>query len=304
MTPSMTASRHVQALPGKWDKSSKLTLSLTTSRRTLKIVGNVVLLLMLLWTAIPIYWMVVTSLKYDKEIYGYEATLIPQKPTLSNYATVFGQTPYLLFLRNSVVVAVSSTVLSMFIACLGAYAIARLNFPGRAFLARGLVFTYLVPTSLLFIPMFALMSALHLTDSLYGLTIAYLGFDVPFCTWLLMGYFKSIPVELEEAALVDGCNRVSALIRIVLPLALPALVVMTFFSFTHAWNEFLYAHVFTSTNSARTVTTGLANFMSQDVFFWGPLMASTIMSALPPVLMFLVLQRWVVKGLTLGGVKG
>jgi multiple sugar transport system permease protein len=217
---------------------------------------------------------------------------------------VFRQTPYLLFLRNSVVVAVSSTVLSMFIACLGAYAIARLNFPGRAFLARGLVFTYLVPTSLLFIPMFALMSALHLTDSLHGLTIAYLGFDVPFCTWLLMGYFRSIPVELEESALVDGCNRVSALIRIVLPLALPALVVVTFFSFTHAWNEFLYAHVFTSTNSARTVTTGLANFMSADVFFWGPLMASTIISALPPVLMFLVLQRWVVKGLTLGGVKG
>jgi len=304
MTPSMTTSRHVQALPGKWDKSSKLTLSITTSRRTLKVVGNVVLLLMLLWTAIPIYWMVVTSLKYDKEIYGYEATLIPQKPTLSNYTTVFRQTPYLLFLRNSVVVAVSSTVLSMFIACLGAYAIARLNFPGRAFLARGLVFTYLVPTSLLFIPMFALMSALHLTDSLHGLTIAYLGFDVPFCTWLLMGYFKSIPVELEESALVDGCNRVSALIRIVLPLALPALVVVTFFSFTHAWNEFLYAHVFTSTNSARTVTTGLANFMSADVFFWGPLMASTIVSALPPVLMFLVLQRWVVKGLTLGGVKG
>jgi len=270
----------------------------------LKIVGNVVLLLMLLWTAIPIYWMVVTSLKYDKEIYGYEATLLPQKPTLSNYATVFQQTPYLLFLRNSVVVAVGSTVLSMFIACLGAYAIARLNFPGRAFLARGLVFTYLVPTSLLFIHMVALMSALHLTDSLHGLTIAYLGFDVPFCTWLLMGYFKSIPVELEEAALVDGCNRVSALIRIILPLALPALVVVTFFSFTHAWNEFLYAQVFTSTNSARTVTTGLANFMSADVFFWGPLMASTIMSALPPVLMFLVLQRWVVKGLTLGGVKG
>ena len=304
MTPSMTTSRHVQVLPGKWDKSSKLTLSITASRRMLKIVGNVVLLLMLLWTAIPIYWMVVTSLKYDKEIYGYEATLIPQKPTLSNYATVFRQTPYLLFLRNSVVVAVSSTVLSMFIACLGAYAIARLNFPGRAFLARGLVFTYLVPTSLLFIPMFALMSALRLTDSLHGLTIAYLGFDVPFCTWLLMGYFKSIPVELEESALVDGCNRVSALIRIVLPLALPALVVVTFFSFTHAWNEFLYAQVFTSTNSARTVTTGLANFMSADVFFWGPLMASTIMSALPPVLMFLVLQRWVVQGLTLGGVKG
>jgi ABC-type glycerol-3-phosphate transport system permease component len=281
-----------------------MALKRTAQRRALQGIGNGVLLLMVLWTAIPFYWMIATSLKHDKEIYGYEATLIPEKPTLANYATVFRETPYMLYLRNSVVVAVGSTVLSMIIAVLAAYGIARLDFPGRAFLARGLVFTYLVPTSLLFIPMFAMMSAFRLTDSLYGLTIAYLGFDVPFCTWLLMGYFKSVPVELEEAARVDGCNRIGALVRIVLPMSLPALVVVTFFSFTHAWNEFLYAHVFTSTTSARTVTTGLVNFMSQDVFFWGPLMASTVMSALPPVLMFLVFQRWVVKGLTLGGVKG
>ena len=281
-----------------------MALRASTQRRVLQGVGNGVLVLMLLWTAIPFYWMIATSLKHDKEIYGYEATLIPERPTLANYATVFRETPYMLYLRNSVVVAVGSTVLSMIIAVLGAYAIARLDFPGRALLARGLVFTYLVPTSLLFIPMFAMMSMLRLTDSLYGLTIAYLGFDVPFCTWLLMGYFKSVPVELEEAARVDGCNRISALVRVVLPMSLPALVVVTFFSFTHAWNEFLYAHVFTSTNNARTLTTGLATFMSQDVFFWGPLMASTVMSTLPPVLMFLVFQRWVVKGLTLGGVKG
>ena len=281
-----------------------MALSMTMQRRAVKGVGNIWLLLMLLWTAIPFYWMVATSLKHEREIYGFDATLIPQQPTLSNYVTILYDTPYLLFLRNSIIVAVGSTILSMIIACLGSYAIARLNFPGRAFLARGLVFTYLVPTSLLFIPMFAMMSALRLTDSLHGLTIAYLGFDVPFCTWLLMGYFRSIPVELEEAGLVDGCNRIGVLLRIVLPLALPALVVVTFFSFTHAWNEFLYAHVFTSSDRVRTITTGLANFMTEDVFFWGPLMASTVISALPPVLMFLVLQRWVVQGLTLGGVKG
>ena len=248
--------------------------------------------------------MVATSLKPDKEIYGYEATLIPQNPTLANYVTILRDTPYMLFLRNSVTVAVSSTLLSIIAASLGAYAIARLNFPGRALMARGLVVTYLVPGSLLFIPLFALMSTLRLTDSLTGLTLAYLGADVPFCTWLLLGYFRSVPVELEEAALVDGCNRISALLRIVLPLALPAIVVVIFFSFTRAWNEFLYAHVFTSTNQARTITTGLANFMSEDVFFWGPLMASTIISAILPVAMFLILQRGVVKGLTLGGAKG
>ena len=281
-----------------------MTLTMTTSRRAAKGAGNMVLLLMLLWTGIPFYWMIVTSLKHDKEIYGYEATLIPEKPTMDNYITIFRDTPYLLFLRNSVAVAVSSTLLSVIIASLGAYAIARLKFPGRELLARALVCTYLVPPSLLFIPLFAIMSALRFTDTLYGLTIAYLGGDVPFCTWLLMGYFKSVPVELEEAALVDGCNRVTALIRVILPVSLPALVVVMFFSFTRSWNEFLYAYVFTSTNQARTITAGLVNFMSADVFFWGPLMASTIISALPPVVMFLIFQRWVVKGLTLGAVKG
>jgi multiple sugar transport system permease protein len=278
--------------------------TMTGSRRLAKGIGNTVLALMVFWTAVPFYWMIVTSLKHDKEIYGYEATLIPQQPTIANYITIIRDTPYLLYLRNSVVVAVSSTLLAIVIASLAAYAIARLNFPGRAVLARALVCTYLVPPSLLFIPLFAIMSTLRLTDTLYGLTFAYLGGDVPFCAWLLMGYFKSVPVELEEAALVDGCNRVTALIRVVLPVCLPALAVVTFFSFTRSWNEFLYAYVFTSTNQARTITAGLVNFMSADVFFWGPLMASTIISALPPVIMFLIFQRWVVKGLTLGAVKG
>jgi multiple sugar transport system permease protein len=281
-----------------------MALTKTGSQRMVKGIGNVALALMFLWTAIPFYWMFATSLKYDKEIYGYEATLIPERPTIANYITILQDSPYLYFLRNSTVVAVCSTLLTIIIASLGAYAIARLNFPGRALLARLLVCTYLVPGSLLFIPLFALMSALHLLDSLSGLTIVYLGADVPFATWLLMGYFRSVPVELEEAALVDGCNRITALIRVVLPVAMPAIVVVTFFAFTRAWNEFLYAYVFTSTNQAKTITTGLVNFMSADVFYWGPLMASTILSALPPVIMFLLLQRWVVKGLTLGAVKG
>src|SRR5215467_4103725 len=158
-----------------------MALRMTAQRRVLKGVGNGALILMVLWTLIPFYWMIATSLKHDKEIYGYEATLIPERPTLANYATVFRETPYLLFLRNSIIVVTGSIVLSMIIACLGAYAIARLNFPGRVFLVRGLVFTYLVPTSFLFILMFAMMSALRLTDTLHGLTIVYLGFDVLFC---------------------------------------------------------------------------------------------------------------------------
>ena len=127
---------------------------------------------------------------------------------------------------------------------------------------------------------------------------------MPFCTWLLMGYFRSVPLELEEAALVDGCSRLGTLVRIILPMSLPALAVVAFFSFTQAWGEFLYAQVFVSSNEVRTVTAGISHFIVEDVFFWGPMMGSAVLSALPPVILYLVFQRWVVKGLTLGGVKG
>jgi ABC-type glycerol-3-phosphate transport system permease component len=259
---------------------------------------------MLVWTLVPFYWMIATSLKKDKEIYGFEATLVPREPTLDAYRRLFDQTPFLKYVRNSSIIAGVTTVASLVFGCLGAYALARLRFRGRALIARGLVFTYLVPPSLLFIPLFAMMSALQLVDTHHGLILAYLGFTVPFCTWLLMGYFRSVPLELEEAALVDGCTRMGALTRIILPISLPALAVVAFFSFTQAWNEFLYAQVFVNSIEVRTITTGLSLFIIEDVFFWGPMMGAALLSAIPPVAIYLVFQRWVVKGLTLGAVKG
>jgi multiple sugar transport system permease protein len=248
--------------------------------------------------------MIATSLKADREIYGFEATLVPHHPTLAAYVRLFQQTPFLKYVRNSTIIAVSTTAVSLVFGCLGAYALARLRFRGRRLIARGLVFTYLVPPSLLFIPLFAMMSALSLVDTHQGLILAYLGFTVPFCTWLLMGYFRSVPLELEEAALVDGCTRLGALIRVVLPMSLPALAVVAFFSFTQAWNEFLYANVFVNSVEVRTITTGLTLFIVEDVFFWGPMMGAAFLSALPPLVVYLIFQRWVVKGLTLGAVKG
>ena len=278
--------------------------SVKQTRRLLKWVGNTLLVVMLVWTLMPFYWMVATSLKKDKEIYGFEATLVPRQPNLDAYRRLFAQTPFVLYLRNSTVIAVSTTVASLVFGCLGAYALARLRFRGRAVIARGLIFTYLVPQSLLFIPLFAVMSTLALTDTLKGLTLAYLGFTLPFCTWLLLGYFRSVPLELEEAALVDGCSRLGALVRIILPMSLPALAVVAFFSFTQAWNEFLYANVFVNSVEARTITMGLTLFVVEDVFFWGPMMAAACLATVPPVAVYLVFQRWVVKGLTLGAVKG
>ncbi len=278
----------------------------TTSgtRRLVRWVGNGLLAVMLVWTLVPFYWMIATSLKKDKEIYGFEATLVPREPTLDAYRRLFDQTPFLKYVRNSSIIAGVTTVASLVFGCLGAYALARLRFRGRALIARGLVFTYLVPPSLLFIPLFAMMSALQLVDTHHGLILAYLGFTVPFCTWLLMGYFRSVPLELEEAALVDGCTRMGALTRIILPVSLPALAVVAFFSFTQAWNEFLYAQVFVNSIEVRTITTGLTLFIIEDVFFWGPMMGAALLSTIPPVAIYLVFQRWVVKGLTLGAVKG
>ena len=274
------------------------------TQRLLRWIGDGLLVVMLIWTLVPFYWMVATSLKKDKEIYGFEATLVPRHPTLDAYRLLFVKTPFVKYVRNSTIIAVATTAASLVFGCLGAYALARLRFPGRRTIARGLVFTYLVPPSLLFIPLFAVMSAFRLIDTYHGLVLAYLGFTVPFCTWLLMGYFRSVPLELEEAALVDGCSRMGTLVRIILPMSLPALAVVAFFSFTQAWNEFLYAQVFVSSNEVRTVTSGISLFIVEDVFFWGPMMGAAVLSSLPPVILYLVFQRWVVKGLTLGAVKG
>jgi len=208
------------------------------------------------------------------------------------------------YLRNSTIVAVGNTLASLAFATLGAYALARLRFRGRGLIARGLVFTYLVPPALLFIPLFAVMSALRLVDTHHGLVLTYLSFTVPFCTWLLMGYFRFGADRARGGGARRRLHAAGSLFRVILPMSLPALAVVAFFAFTQSWNEFLYANVFVNSVEVRTVTTGLTLFIVEDVFFWGPMMGASFLSALPPLLLYLVFQRWVVKGLTLGGVKG
>ena len=278
--------------------------SMTGLRRLSAVAGYVVLLLLIVWTLGPLYWMVTTSLKTNREIYGTSATLWPRQPSLASYGVLFAKTPFLIYARNSAVIALTTTVLTVVCSTLGAYALVRLHFPGRRFLARALVYTYLVPQSLLFIPLFTILVNAGLSNTRHGLVLAYLGFTVPFCTRLLMGYFMSVPIELEEAGLVDGCSRAGVLFRIVMPVTLPALAVTAFFSFTLSWNEYLYASVFVSDVNARTIPTGIPSFIIEDVFFWGPMMASTVLSVIPPLAVYFIFQRWLLTGLTLGAVKG
>ena len=210
----------------------------------------------------------------------------------------------MIWLKNSALIGIVTTTLSIVLGSLGAYSVTRLSYVGRGFAARGLIFTYLVPGSLLFIPLFQIVSTLGLSDSIGSLMLVYPTFTLPFCTWMLMSYFRNIPLELEEAALMDGCSRLGVLVRITIPLSLPAIAVVALFSFTQSWNEFLYALVFTNSVSSRTVTVGLTQMFGDDVFFWGQMMAGAILAALPPVILYTLAQRVVIQGLTGGAVKG
>jgi multiple sugar transport system permease protein len=273
----------------------------------------VALLFFVLWTVVPFIWMFLASIKTNKEIYQ-EFTILPKTVYLGHYETLlFGESAgggmrasarFSAWLRNTVVVSLIVTSLSIVLGALGAYALTRLRFAGRGVMARGLVFTYLVPGSLLFIPLFRIVSNLDLVDTLWALILVYPSFTLPFCTWMLASYFRSIPAELEEAALIDGCSRLGVLFRITIPLSAPAIAVVALFSFTQSWNEFLYALVFTNSITTRTVTVGLTQMLGEDVFYWGQMMGGAIIAALPPVILYTLAQRLVIRGLVGGAVKG
>lgn len=259
--------------------------------------------LLLLWSILPVAWILITALKVEREIYAQPPTLLPTAPTFANFETVWNATRFPLYLQNSLVVALAVTLLSVVIGTLSAYAFTRMRFPGRALVGRAIVASYLLPPALLFIPLFATLLNLGLIDSLVGLVLAYLTFTVPFSTWMLIGYLRTVPIELDEAARIDGASRLDVLLRVLVPVAAPGLAVVALYAFTQAWNEFLYALVFVSSEGARTLASGLVGLMMGDVFIWGQLMAASSIAILPVLLIYLFAQRWLVDGLAGGSVK-
>jgi len=260
--------------------------------------------LLLLLVLFPFYWMTVTSFKTEDQMRSLVSMFWPSPFVIENYTQLLTKTDFAIWYRNSAFVAVSSTLVATAIGTIGAYALARLRFLGRAFLSSATLITYLVPPSILFIPLYAQIRTIGLADSLAGLIAAYPSFTVPFVTWLLMGYFGSIPEELEEAAMIDGATRFGAFRRIILPLAAPGVLAAGLFAFTQAWNEFLYALVFISDVKQRTLPVGLSTFITGDVYGWGYLMAGAVLTTLPVILVYTYLQRYMVEGLTAGSVKG
>jgi ABC-type glycerol-3-phosphate transport system permease component len=255
------------------------------------------------WTLFPFLWIVATSVKPDRDLYR-KVSLLPKTLTDAHYKEVLFETPFLTYFKNSFMVATLTTAIAMVIAVLAAYAMTRLSFRGRTFVARATIVTYLIPASLLFIPLFQIAQQLPFRGEALGLVIVYLIFAVPFSTWLAISYFNTIPSDLEDAALVDGASRLRSLFTIFVPLALPALAVVALFTFTHAWNEFLFALLLIQRDSQKTVPIGLAEFVVGDVFAWGPLMAGSLLASIPPVLIYVLAQKWVVSGLGGGAIKG
>lgn len=258
----------------------------------------------MIFVLFPFYWVVVTSFKSTPQISQRTSIFWPDPPTLSQYQSLLFESPFVHWLMNSVFIAAASTLVSVIIAALAAYALSRLKFLGAGLLTTAILITYLLPGTLIFIPLYQTLSDLGLINSYGALVTTYPTFLVPFATWVLIGYFRSIPVELEEAAMIDGASRIYAFWKITLPLAGPALLSVTLFAFTNAWNEFLFAFVFITSESLRTLPIGLQSMVVGDILPWGELMAASLLTAIPVALLYMYAQRFLVGGLTVGAVKG
>jgi multiple sugar transport system permease protein len=263
------------------------------------------LILFILVLLFPFYWMVVTAFKSNAELYNYNdySPFWIHSPTLEHVKRLLFDTDYPRWLWTTMFVAVCSTVLSLFVSVLAAYAVQRLRFKGSQWVGLAIYLAYLVPPSILFIPLATMIFKMGLYDSPLALILTYPTFLVPFCTWLLIGYFKSIPYELEECALIDGATRLQIMRKVTLPLAVPGLISAGIFAFTLSWNEFIYALAFIQSSEKKTVPVAvLTQLVEGDVYHWGSLMAGALLGSIPVALIYSFFVDYYVSSLT-GAVK-
>jgi multiple sugar transport system permease protein len=257
--------------------------------------------------AFPFYWMLMSSFRSDSDLYDIQQvpfTFNADSPTINNYKFLFQETDYLQWLENTVIVGLVVVALTLVLALPAGYALARLSGRWGQSVGVGIFLTYLVPPTLLFLPLSRVVADLGLNDRLWSLIVVYPSFTVPFSTWLLMGFFKTIPPELEDAALVDGASRLGALARVVFPLSVPGILTVVIFSFSLVFNEFIYALTFISTTETRTVSSAVPiELIRGDVFYWGALMAATLIPAIPLALLYNAFLNRFIAGFTGGAFR-
>lgn len=276
-----------------------------TGQRVIGAIAFVVLMAFVIFELLPFYWTLITAFKSTKQIVAFDSVFWPAPWTAEQFDILFGPTrKFSQWYQNTVLVSVVSTVVSVVVAAMGGYGLTRLRWRGANFFASSVLIAYLMPPIMMFIPMYQIFTALKLTNSLTGLMVAYPVFGLPFATWLMMGYYASIPREMEEAALIDGCNHFQAFWKVVMPLVMPALMAASMFSITLAWKEFIFAYIFLSKERLYTLTIGMAQMIVGDVLPWGELSAAALLMSIPVALLYIVGQRYMVSGLTAGAVKG
>ncbi len=301
MTETLAATRRsdAESRPGL----AALSYFQTLPRRVVTL--YVPLLCFLFVLLFPFYWMVIATFKTNRELHEYRgwSTLWLHEPTLANIRKLLFETDYPDWLWNTLLVTFASTFLAMFAAVCAAYAIERMRYPGARYVGLLIFLAYLVPPTILFIPLARLVFELGLFNTRLALILVYPTILIPFCTWLLMGYFRSIPYELEECALIDGASRLQILTKIVLPLAVPGLISAGIFGFTLSWNEYLYALVFISSSELKTAPVGIVTeLVEADVYHWGSLMAGALLGSLPVAVLYAFFVEHYVSSLT-GSVK-
>jgi ABC-type glycerol-3-phosphate transport system permease component len=297
-TPSVT---RPQAFLGLDDSSRS-----RIGRTLVQIFLYALMALIVFVVAFPLFWMISTSFKSKTEIYVTPPTLLPMMWTLQNYIDLFSITKFGYYYRNSIIVASSATLLSITVGSLAAYSLSRFRFLGFALYLRLILFSYMLPSVMLMIPLYILAVDVGLQDTLLGLIIANSTSALPFTIWLLRSYFATIPIELEEAAMIDGCGRFRAFYRVVLPLALPGIIATSLFAFTAAWNEFLYALVFINTDERRTLPVGLMSWIGggdSQMDVWSMLLAAAVLTTAPVLVFYGLVQRHLVVDLSAGGTK-
>ena len=262
-----------------------------------------ILIIALLWTIFPIYWMIKSSLTLNEEMYVARPPLFSNVITFDHYIDLIYNTSFMHNVWNSFVIPAITTIICLAIGILGSYAMTRLKYPGRSFFRNSIIISYLMPTAVLFVPMYVFVSSLGFYDNKYALLIIYPTFVVPYCCYMLISYFKAIPYALEEAALIDGCNRLQTLWYIIMPIALPGIAVVATFAFTMAWNEYLYAMIMTTSNVQKTATVAISGFKYADSAIWGRIMSASVVCSLPVTLLYIAAQSMLISGKYEGSVK-
>ncbi|HXD44931.1 MAG TPA: carbohydrate ABC transporter permease [Pseudolabrys sp.] len=281
--------------------------SLRRSRRWALIASYVFLVIFAIFFLIPPYYMVVTAFKTDAEV-AHMATnpwIIADGFTLDQFKILLTQTDFLIYFKNTAIVTVCVVCITMVVSVLAAFALGRMKFWGSGILATGIFLTYLVPDTLLFIPLFQIVKAVGLLNSYWGMVVVYPTLTVPFCTWIMIGYFQSIPKELDEAALIDGAGHMQMLTKIFIPVALPGIIAATIFAFTVSWAAFVYPMAFLYSSDQQVLTVGtVTSLIRADVYKWGMLMAGALVAAAPPLIIYAFLMDYYIAGLTAGATKG